>query len=76
MNAFARIAVLSLPILALAACASAGGTTGYTAARTTSAVPRIDKDSEYMARVEATARRRGVDVTWVNPPVKVVARDD
>ncbi|WP_202842790.1 hypothetical protein [Luteimonas saliphila] len=30
-------------------------------------------DSEYVAIVQSMALRRGVDVHWVNPPVKRVA---
>ena len=29
-----------------------------------------------MARVEAYARRRGIDLTWVHPPRKDVAKKD
>lgn len=36
----------------------------------------IEQDSAYMQKVEQVALRRGIDVTWVHPPVKRRARDD
>jgi hypothetical protein len=29
-----------------------------------------------MARIEAYDRRRGIDLTWVNPPREIVAKDE
>jgi hypothetical protein len=34
----------------------------------------MDNDEAYMAQVERIARRRGIDVTWVNVPRKQIAR--
>jgi hypothetical protein len=30
----------------------------------------IEQDHAYMQQVEQVARRRGIGVTWVNPPMK------
>lgn len=69
-----RVAVLSVSLLGLAACASSGGATGYDTPSRQYAQTDVDSDRQYMARVEAAARRRGVEVRWVNPPRKTVAR--
>jgi hypothetical protein len=46
----------------LAGCASGGS------ARMEHGAKAFDVDSRYVARVEAIARSRGVEVEWVNPP--------
>jgi hypothetical protein len=69
-----RMAVLSASILGLAACATTGETTSYTPAQEQPSL--MDNDAEYMARVEAIARRRGLGLTWVNPPRKMVAKKE
>jgi hypothetical protein len=74
MNRFARMAVLTVSMLGLAACASSGGTTSYNEPAKQYQATRMSSDEAYMARVEAYARRRGIDLTWVNPPKKVVAK--
>ena len=38
-----------------------------------SAPNALVENAEYIAYVEELARRRGVDVQWVNPPVRRVA---
>jgi hypothetical protein len=71
-----RMAVLSVSMLGLAACASSGGTTSYsTATDKQYAETRVSNDTLYMARVEEVARRRGLDLQWVNPPRKIVAKE-
>ena len=67
-----RMAVLSASILGLAACASTGQTTSYTPTQDQPSI--TDDDDAYMARVEAYARRRGIDLTWVHPPRRDVAQ--
>jgi hypothetical protein len=70
------MAVLSASILGLAACASTEEkTTGYVPAHKVQATT-LENDEAYMARVEAIARRRGIGLTWVNPPRKIVAKND
>ena len=36
----------------------------------------VDTNHEYVAHVEAVARRRGIDVQWVNMPIERTQRDD
>jgi hypothetical protein len=72
-----RMAVLSVSMLGLAACASSGGTSSYsTAPDKQYAETRVSNDTLYMARVEEAARRRGIDLQWVNPPRKIVAKQE
>ena len=72
-----RMAVLSASALLLVACASTAEQSGYTSqSQKTYAQTRIETDEAYVAKVEAMARRRGVGVTWVNPPRKIVAKGD
>lgn len=65
MNAFRLFASCAV-VLLVAACASAPASQAQTAGK------RYQADSEYMAMVELIARRRGVDIEWVNPPKKFV----
>lgn len=73
--------VLSFGILGLAACASRQGTAAYvepaaTGGRQTVANPApIVTDDAYVAKVERIARRRGIEVHWVNAPTKRVKQD-
>jgi len=60
----AAIAALVL----LAGCASSGS------ARLEHGAQAYKVDSTYVARVEAIARSRGVDVEWVNPPREIDRR--
>ncbi|MFC5576544.1 hypothetical protein ACFPOA_00780 [Lysobacter niabensis] len=76
MNRFVRMAVLTVSMLGLAACASSGGSTTYNEPAKQQQATRMDSDDAYMARVEAYARRRGIDLTWVNPPKKIVAKQE
>ena len=70
-----RMAVLSTAAVLLAACASTGEKTSY-APQPQGAYPetRIATDDAYMARVEFLARRRGIHLTWVNPPTKIAPK--
>lgn len=65
MKASLRITVLSLSVLGLAACASTGGAAYVPPPHTPSL---MDQDEAYIAAVERIARRRGIDVVWVNTP--------
>ncbi len=62
MNVLSRAAVLSLSVVALAGCASMDDQSARVSPRT------IVLDQDYISRVEHVAQRRGVNVTWVNPP--------
>lgn len=64
----AAVFLCSLPLLA-AGCATTEPRSAYAPAPASS--PRtVEQDGEYMARVEQIALRRGIGVTWVNPPIK------
>lgn len=77
MNASLRLAVLSLSVLGLAACASTQQPTAYVepAQVVKPQEGRIVRDEAYIAYVERTARRRGIYVQWVNPPNKRVTSE-
>lgn len=72
MSASLRVAVLSLSILGLAACASTGGTASVPAPAKAPSV--MDTDQAYVAAVERMAQRRGIHVQWVNMPRHPQAR--
>lgn len=76
MNALLRTAVLSLSVLGLAACAGMHERSDSTYVAPQRAPSSMDSDEVYMAQVEHIARRRGVEVIWVNVPRKSVARLD
>ena len=73
MNALSRVAVLSLSAVGLVACA-----TTDQAARMSPETRTIVTDEAYMSAVEQIARRRGLEVVWVNPPTteELVAQQD
>ena len=67
MNRLSRVvvlAVLALSVAGAAACASMD----EQSARISPQPAAIDTDSAYMSRVEQIARRRGIEVVWINPP--------
>lgn len=66
MKALIGMAVLSATVLALGACATTSEDT-----MDDESTNVYGSDEEYMARVEAAARRRGIDVQWVHPPRRV-----
>ncbi|MBB1089558.1 hypothetical protein H4F99_13825 [Lysobacter sp. SG-8] len=66
MNARFRVFVLMLSTLGLAACASAP--VERTAQAPERAPTIMDTDEAYVAYVERIARRRGLEVHWVNLP--------
>jgi hypothetical protein len=67
-----RMAVLATAATLLAACASTGGEkTSYAPQAKSVPETRVATDDAYMARVEFLARRRGINLTWVNPPTRI-----
>ncbi|MDR7069184.1 outer membrane biogenesis lipoprotein LolB [Pseudoxanthomonas japonensis] len=64
MNAMIQRALVLIACVLLAACASAG--------KTATSPPQeqraVTAEQQYIAYVERVARRRGIQVTWVNPP--------
>lgn len=77
MNASLRIGVLSLSVLALAACAATENRSTYVEPARVSrpGEVRVVKDEAYVAYVERYARRRGIFVQWVNTPTKRVTTE-
>lgn len=66
-----RMALVAIPVLALSACASSGGMAVAHQAQPHSA--KLITDADYIAYVERKARLRGVEVVWVNPPLRTEA---
>ncbi|MGQ4583052.1 hypothetical protein [Lysobacter sp. F60174L2] len=66
MNRLSRIFVVSLSVAGLAACASMDEQSASIAPQSSS----IGVDGAYVGRVEEIARRRGIEVMWVNPPTE------
>ena len=68
MNTCLRAAVLGFAVLGMSAC------TGMHQKSDAAFVPPprspslLDEDALYVARVEQIARRRGIEVVWVNAP--------
>lgn len=76
MNALVRTVVLPLSLLGLAACAGMQQKSDAAFVAPQRAPSLLDVDESYMARVEAIARRRGVEVVWVHTPRRPVAKTD
>ncbi len=74
MNTSISTAILSLAVAGLAGCAGMQqkAEAAYVAPQRAPSV--MDKDQVYMATVERIARRRGIEVVWVNVPRKPLAR--
>jgi len=79
MNASLGFAVLSLSLVGMAGC------TGMheRPSRSTYVAPQhapsiMDSDDAYVAAVERIARRRGIEIVWINVPRKqwVAKQDD
>lgn len=66
MKAMSRIALISVAVAGLAACASMDDGRASLSPDNRA----IGPDKAYMSRVEAIAQRRGIDVQWINPPVR------
>ncbi len=74
MKMTVRITMLALSAAGLAACAGSG-------AQKSTYVPPSHVgdyvvDSNYVGNVERIAQRQGIDVQWVNVPVRRVATSD
>lgn len=78
MSSLLRTAAIASSCL-LAACASQTPRTAQAPAASpriaTASAPRIVTDATYVARVEREARRRGLDVEWINPPLRRTTQD-
>ena len=76
MNPLLRCCIATATLVLLAGCAHQGTMRHQPALAAPGATHQ--PDGAYIHAVEAKARVRGVDVHWVNPPVKrmVAAADD
>ena len=71
MNTLFRCSIGCAAALLLTACASHGTMRHQPAAAAApTASDGLQQDPRYMQAVEYVARRRGVEVRWVNPPLK------
>ncbi|WFC40864.1 hypothetical protein [Pseudoxanthomonas sp. SE1] len=64
MNTMLRLAVVLSVCALLAACASTRGT----ASSSPPVQRQLTAEQQYIAYVERIAKRRGIHLTWVNPP--------
>lgn len=71
MNSLLRCCIVALAAAGVGACASQGSA-GYAASAPAQVPGNHVPDARYIARVEQLARRRGIDVHWVNPPLRRV----
>lgn len=72
-----RAAVLAAAVAVSAGCATTSEPAASLAPGPASGtIVAVDQDHAYMQQVEAVARRRGIGITWINPPIKrrVVSR--
>jgi hypothetical protein len=69
MKASLRIAAVSFAVMLLGACAGTQQMTSTGApASEPQDQPELTSEQLYIAYVERVARRRGIHLTWVNPP--------
>lgn len=68
MKARLGLMVMGLAVASTAGCASMQGESGYVSSQF--APTTVVEDAAYVAKVEQLAKRRGVEVVWVNPPKK------
>lgn len=74
MNALLRFAAAGVAVAGLAACAGTHSLARADAKpEARPATTQVVGDAEYVAAVEYIARRRGVEVHWVNPPKRRVS---
>lgn len=66
MNVLIRMAAVSLVLSGLTACVGAPTKPVVKEERVPSGYS--ERDVKYMAQVERIARRRGIEVLWINPP--------
>ncbi|UNK49320.1 hypothetical protein MNR01_16600 [Lysobacter sp. S4-A87] len=71
MNASLRMVVL-VSVCGLAACAGMESKSTYVPEQKKPSI--MDNDEAYIAYVERVARRRGIEVVWVNSPRKSEAQ--
>ncbi len=77
MNTLIRCSIPCAALLLMAGCATHGTMQSQPAAAAATQ-DMYEQDNLYIQAVETVARRRGVEVRWVNPPLKrmVASVDD
>lgn len=70
MKSVIRLATVVAATCLLGACASSQEQASYNAPQRVEAPGAVVTDSAYVAAVERIARRRGIDIQWVNVPTK------
>jgi hypothetical protein len=70
MKAITRLAAACAAFCLLGACATSQEQASYVPLEKVPAPGSVVTDSAYVAAVERTARRRGIDVQWVNVPTR------
>lgn len=75
MNGSIATAV-AMVALGLGGCASMDEKTAYAGPAPVSGQATIEQDDAYVARIESIARRRGIQVQWVNVPTRRIATKD
>lgn len=70
MNRLLHVGALSFALAGLAACSTSGS---VARAPSPPAPGTLTADEAYIAQVEQIARRRGIEVQWVNVPSKRIA---
>lgn len=73
MNTCFRAAALALAALGLTACTGTQQRSDAAFVPPPRSPSLLDEDALYVARVEQIARRRGIEVVWVNAPRKPLA---
>lgn len=72
MSRLLRCCLVAIPVSGLAACAGHGQMRYEPAASTIIQPKSFAQDDAYMQAVERQARRRGLSVQWIHPPLKRV----
>ena len=70
MKSMIRLAAAAAATCLLAGCATFQEQASYTAPERVDAPGAVVTDDAYVAYVERVARRRGIDVQWVNVPTR------
>lgn len=64
------LVAIALSAVALTGCATTAESTAAAPPPADTGAQTVTQDHAYMQQVEQIARRRGIGVTWINPPIK------
>lgn len=76
MNTLSAATILSLSLSGMIGCAGTQERSEVSAMPSRETRSGAEVDEAYVARVESLARRRGVEVIWINLPNERTARQD